>query len=318
MIFASILAKTAQSAVDVMITLFAILDLPLFVLILFGIFWKRATPISGVTGYVVSICAGFILKFNTFLGPAFTNIAKTIYKGYSYIPIFGEGVTIDNANSWDIAIIGMIIAAVIIPLVTLITKPVTSKEIEEIFDRDSTSHIEKGEKVFKVWPDHPKGRLFIMTMILGLLIFLSGLVMGKYPSKVGYSIPLLSVHRFEQAILLIPAEDLPEGVTEETRKNLTDDLNRFLKMTEKTDQERKPIADSLVIRMKEMMQQLLEYVESNSQQFRDEYSEEFQARLASIEAHPDSVLKENTLASKFAIIGMFIYFIGALLRLRYD
>jgi SSS family solute:Na+ symporter len=319
MIFTSFLAKTAQSAVDVMITLFAILDLPLFVLILFGIFWKRATPISGVTGYVVSICAGFILKFNTFLGPAFTNIAKTIYKGYSYIPIFGEGVTIDNANSWDIAIIGMIIAAAIIPLITLITKPVTSKEIEEIFQRNDTSEKETDRhEAFKVWPKDPKGRLSIMVILCGLVIFLSGLIMGRYPAKTGYTIPVVEVQRFEQAAFLLTAEDLREEITVESRRNLLDDLTVLLKMTDKTDEERQPFADELVVRMKELMRQYLVLVDANPQKFTHEYRDEFQERLTTIQANPDGVIKENRFAGIFAIIGMLIYFLGALIRLKYD
>jgi len=318
MIFTSIIAKSSQSVIDVMITLFVVLDLPLFVLILFGIFWKRTTPIAGVTGYILGICVGLILKFHGALGSVFTNIAETIYKGYSYFPIFGEGVVINNAQSWDIAIIGMAITAITILLVSLLTKPVTSKDIEEIFDRDNTAHIGKGEKIFKVWPDHPKGRLSIVTLLIGLVIFISGVIMGKYPAKTGYTIPVVEVQRFEQAALLLTAEDLPEGITVESRRDLLDDLTVLLKMTDKTDEERQPFADELVVRMKELMRQYLVLVDANPQKFTHEYRDEFQERLTTIQAKPDGVIKENRFAGPFAIIGMLIYFLGALIRLKYD
>ena len=155
-------------------------------------------------------------------------------------------------------------------------------------------------------------------MLVGLAMFLAGLVLGKFPDQEGYNISRTEMRRFEQAALLIPAEELPPEVSPELRQALLDDLTALSKNRDPHDKQRKRVADALVVRMKDLMQQYCEIARADPGRYGKAYTDEFGARLASAEAGPGRAIQENGKAGPLALFGMLLYMCGALMRMRYD
>jgi len=134
----------------------------------------------------------------------------------------------------------------------------------------------------------------------------------------GHGISRMEIRRFEQSALLIPAEDLPTEITIESRRALINDLITLAKNKNPSDQGRKPLADSLVVRMKELMQRYCDIAQSKPDRYGPEYLKEFEQRLKSARAVPDCVIRENSKAIPTALVGLFLYLFGAMMRMRYD
>jgi len=320
MIFTSYLAKKSQSAVDFYIAIVAVVDLPLFVVaIIYGLFSKRATTAGAIAGYVVGMLFGLLINFHNYLGSAVTAFVDGVFKIYSYLPLLGEGVTAANASGWDIAVIGMIVTAVTVPVVSLFTKQTHQAQVNHIWQaRHPTEAEHKQGGAFNVWPTSSKGRVCIGTMFLGLVIFFAGLVLGKYPDQKGYSISRLQMRRFEQTAMLIPPEELPPAVSAESRRELFDDLTALAKNTDQSDELRKPLADSLVLRMQNLMKSYCAMARANPEKYSDEYLKEFNSQLESVQAGPGRTIRENSKAGTLAFVGMLIFLFGGLLRIHYD
>jgi len=155
-------------------------------------------------------------------------------------------------------------------------------------------------------------------MLCGLIIFLAGVIAGKYPAKTGYGISYIEVQRFEQAAFLVHSEDLSQKITVEKRQALLNDLTLHLKITTQSETERMVLTDDLIIRMKDMMQDFIKISKANPKKYHQEYLDEFKERFENLKADSDSVFLENQYAGYIALFGMLLYFFGALMRLRYD
>lgn len=320
MILTSYMAKNSQSAVDFYIAVVSVVDLPVFVVaIIYGLFYKRATATGAITGYVVGMLLGLVIHFHNYLGSAVAVFVDGIYKLYSYLPLLGEGVTAENASGWDVAVIGMIVTAVTVPVVSLFTKQTDSEQVSRISQaRYPTKQEHERGEAFYVWPVSLKGRTYIGVMFVGLAVFFTGLILGKYPEQTGYGISMLQMHRFEQTALLIPADDLPPDVSVESRRALLDDMITLSKNTDETDERRRPLADALVPRMKDLMKSYCAKVKANPDKYGDEYLDEFNQQLESVQAGPGRTIRENSKAGPAAFAGMLIFLFGGLMRMRYD
>lgn len=320
MLAMSYMAKAASSAIDLYISIISVVDLPLFVVaIVYGLFWKRSTPAGAITGYLTGMLLGLAIQLQSHLGPAVQDLVGGIYHLYSYIPILGDGVTIANANSWDTAVIGMIVTAVTVPLVSMFTRQSHPEKVKDIWQRKQVSDEERQHgEVFHIWPVSIQGRFYICLMFASLVIFLAGLTLGKYPAQEGYGISKMEIRKFEQAALLIAPEDLPAPITAESRKALFDDLATLAKNTDPTDDVRKPMADALVVLMKELMTSYCIVAQTNQDKYGNGYLAEFQERLAEAKTQSDCVIRENTRAGTIAVVSMIVFLLSALMRMRYD
>ena len=147
---------------------------------------------------------------------------------------------------------------------------------------------------------------------------MAGLVLGKFPDQQGYSISRLEMHRFEQSALLVTAENLPAGISVESRQELFDDINCLARNMDPTDEQRKPLADNVAVRMREFMKKYCDLAKPDSSKYGPEYLKEFQKRYESAQAGPGRVIRENSKAGPVALIGMGFFLFGALMRMRYD
>jgi solute:Na+ symporter, SSS family len=326
MILSAYLAKIANSGVELYITIIAVVDLPLFIVaVVYGLGWKRATPAGAMVGYVTGMAFGLIIelsKLEQYLGgfsKSLHPLVDGVYKCYAYLPILGEGVNRSNAAAWDTAFIGMAITALVVPIVSLMTRQTNPEQVEEIWKHRGISDEERevGDE-FHIWPITAKGRLYISIMLLGLGAFLASCIMGKFPSQQGYSINKLEMVRFEQTALLVPEADLPQSVSKESRQALLDDLRTLAKNTDINDEVRKPLADNCVVRMKEMMQRYLAMGEASGKYNTADHISEFNGRITAAKADAGMPIRENAFAGWIAVIGMLVYFLGALMRMRHD
>ena len=254
MIATSYLAKATQSAIDLYIAMISVVDLPLFVVaIVYG--WVETCYARGCgcrlyDGHALGI-GGSIARP---LGTARRFVRAKHLPALFLLPVLGEGVTAANANRWDTAVIGMVVTGVTVPLVSMFTKQSHPDQVKAIWNARTVSEEELAQgEAFYVWPASVKGRIYFCLMFGSLVMFLASLVLGRYPAQEGYGIARTKMQRFEQTALLIPAQDLPPGITAESRRALLDDLTTLAKNTDPNDERRKPLADSLVPRMKDLM-----------------------------------------------------------------
>lgn len=323
MIASAYWARNAQSGVDLYISIISVVDLPMFVVIvIYGLLWKRATPAGAIAGYVVGMGFGLLVQVRDHLGAWADRLVDGVYHAYSYLPVLGEGITADNAGGWDTALIGMIVTAIVVPIVSLATRQTKAAEVEEIWKHRGVSgeELETGE-VFHIWPASAPGRLFLVVMLLGLLGFVAGSLLGKYPAVTGYGISKLEMRRFEQSALLLAPGQLPPEVTEASRRQLLDDLIAFAKLDPQAPEaERRPLADELAERMRALMSRYTAHVQTALPDHRDarEWIEEFSAREAAALSAPSVPLVENRYAGYLTVLSMLVYFAAAILRMRYD
>ena len=90
------------------------------------------------------------------------------------------------------------------------------------------------------------------------------------------------------------------------------------KNTDQDDQLRKPLANSLVLRMQNLMKSYCAMARANPDKYNDEYLGEFNRQLESVQAGPGRTIRENSKAGTLAFVGMLIFLFGGLLRIRYD
>ena len=323
MIGTSYWAKYSSSAVDFYITVIAVVDLPLFiVVVVYGLLWKRATPAGAIAGYVVGIAFGLMVELRSILPDVAQTFVNGVYRLYSYLPVLGDGVTTETARNWDTAIIGMIVTAIVVPVVSLMTRQTRQKEVEEIWShrRVSGEELETGE-IYHIWPATTPGRVFLIMMFVGLAGFIVGGLLGKYPAREGYGLSKLEMIRFEQSALLLGDDALPVGVSAETRRSLLSDLMEFGKVeADLPEAERAARADALAERMRTTMQAYVDSTAGNMSlplSDRVQLTAEFSERVGAARAG-HVPLKDHRYAGWVAVISMLVYFAGAILRMRYD
>jgi len=326
MIAGSYLVREQKSAVDFYVSLIAVMDLPLFVVaVLFGLLSRRVTPAGGIAGYLGGMSFGLILTLRdtwlltvTGLNGLATEFAQGVYGVYNYLPLFGEGVTLANAGGWDTAIIGMLVTAIIVVLVSAFTKQSHPENVEQVMrNRHIGAEEEQQKESFHIWPKSTAGRMWIIVMLIGLGGFIGGAVVGNYPAKSGYGIERIEMWRFRQASYLLEDQHMTAKL-EKQREGTIADIETLATSEDMTGSKREKLADNTAQQMRGLMKQYLPIVKDHPQAYPSDTITELQGRIDNAEAGPGVALKENQYGGWVSIISMFVYFGGALIRLRYE
>jgi len=138
-------------AVNAYLTVIAIMDMPLFIVaIVFGLLWKRANWQGAIGGYLIGAAAGIVGQYFYQLN---FNLTTFISAGF---------------------------ALVATPIISLLTQKVNNSSINEIWSAKITSDEEiKNENVYNIFPQTYTGKISLGIFFLGLLIFLSGVILGS-------------------------------------------------------------------------------------------------------------------------------------------
>ena len=93
--------------------------------------------------------------------------------------------------------IGMIVTGITVPLVSMFTKQSHPDQVEAVWTaRKISAEDARKARTFNIWPATVKGRVFLCLMLVGLLLFLTSLTLGRYPAQEGYSIGRTRMQRF--------------------------------------------------------------------------------------------------------------------------
>jgi len=138
-------------AVNAYLTVIANMDMPLFIVaIVFGLLWKRANWQGAIGGYLIGAAAGIVGQYFYQLN---FNLTTFISAGF---------------------------ALVATPIISLLTQKVNNSSINEIWSAKITSDEEiKNENVYNIFPQTYAGKISLGIFFLGLLIFLSGVILGS-------------------------------------------------------------------------------------------------------------------------------------------
>jgi len=138
-------------AVKAYLTIIGIMDMPLFVVaIIYGLLWKRSTWQGAIAGYLAGALSGSIAKF---------------YWGYDF-----NSATFFSAGA----------ALLFCPIVSWITKPTQSQNIQTIWKMRSVSEEEiKSGNIYHIIPQSLAGKISLVCLFIGLLIFLTGVFMSS-------------------------------------------------------------------------------------------------------------------------------------------
>jgi len=138
-------------AVNAYLTVIAIMDMPLFIVaIVFGLLWKRANWQGAIGGYLIGAAAGIVGQYFYQLN---FNLTTFISAGF---------------------------ALVATPIISLLTQKVNNSSINEIWSAKITSDEEiKNENVYNIFPQTYAGKISLGIFFSGLLIFLSGVILGS-------------------------------------------------------------------------------------------------------------------------------------------
>lgn len=140
-------------AVNAYLTVIAIMDMPLFIIaILYGLLWKRVNWQGAIGGYISGALAGIIGQY--FYGLDF-NVTTFVSAGIAFI---------------------------VTPIISLSTQN-TSKDIDFIWSAKKISDEETQKKdIYNIIPQSFKGKLSLSIFFIGLIIFISGIIMGSQGS----------------------------------------------------------------------------------------------------------------------------------------
>ncbi len=149
-------------AVSAYLTIIGIMDMPLFIVaILYGLLWKRSTPVGAIAGYLTGACAGGLAKFVWNLD---FNLSTFVSAGAALITC---------------------------PLVSLLTRPVQPGQIEAIWAMRFRSEEEvQSGKVYHIIPVSATGRIFLGALFTGLLCFFAGIALGSRGSPMASYVSL--------------------------------------------------------------------------------------------------------------------------------
>jgi SSS family solute:Na+ symporter len=147
MIAFSYWVTTFKGAVDAYITVISIMDMPLFVVVLFGLLWRRANIAGALGGYITGAAAGALINYGTDLG---FNVATFVSAGG--------------------AVAGCVVAS-------LLCKPTDKAKIDAVWKAKHVSQeeIDSGD-IYHIWPVSVGGKLSLAVLALGMLAFLAGTV----------------------------------------------------------------------------------------------------------------------------------------------
>ena len=152
MIGFSYLVPKFGGAVEAYLTVIGIMDMPLFVVAIFyGLLWKHTTWQGALTGYLA--------------GASFGGIAK-----------FGLGYDFNTATFFSAGA-----ALLVCPVISLLTYSNTTQEVEMIWNMRVISDEEKTSGIiYSVIPRTRPGKLFLGILLMGLALFLCGVITGSF------------------------------------------------------------------------------------------------------------------------------------------
>ncbi len=138
-------------AVEAYLTIIGIMDMPLFIVAVFyGLLWKRTTPAAAWAGY---------------LAGALTGIYGKMVLGYDF-----NMTTFLSAGA----------ALLVTPIVSWFTRPVAREKIDIVWRARHISDEELASgHVYHIIPRTLRGRLAFAGYILGVVVFLTGVVLGR-------------------------------------------------------------------------------------------------------------------------------------------
>jgi SSS family solute:Na+ symporter len=165
MIAVSYLVPYLGGTVDAYLTIISIMDMPLFVIaVVYGLFWRKATWQGAVSGYLGGAIFGAILRF------AFMVDISTV--------TFASGG----------------LALILCPIVSFITRADNSEGITRVFDakKPGKEEIKDGDS-FNIIPVTTYGRWSLVILVIGLLTFFGGVLMGSQGLYLASSIAVIGM-----------------------------------------------------------------------------------------------------------------------------
>jgi solute:Na+ symporter, SSS family len=138
-------------AVNAYLTIIAIMDMPLFVIaVIYGLMWRRINWQGAVAGYFAGAISGIIAQFMFDMN---FNLTTFITAGT---------------------------ALLVAPVVSLMTKEENNSHIDAIWLARKTSAEEiANNDVYNIFPKTPRGKLSMIILVSGLMIFFVGLFIGS-------------------------------------------------------------------------------------------------------------------------------------------
>ena len=138
-------------AVNAYLKIIAIMDMPLFVIaIVYGLLWKRVNWQGAIGGYTAGALAGIICEYFYHLD---INTTTFISAG---------------------------VALVVTPIISLLTKDEQSTTLASIWKAKQISDEEiESKDIYNIIPQTRMGRVSMGIFFLGLIIFISGIIMGS-------------------------------------------------------------------------------------------------------------------------------------------
>lgn len=156
MILFAYLVPILGGAVNAYLTIIAIMDMPLFVIaVIYGLLWKRINWQGAIGGYIAGAISGIIGQF-------FYNL---------------------NFNVTTFITAGT--ALIITPIISLMSKEEPNTQVDEIWKARSISDEEIINKnVYNIIPKTIKGKISLMVLIAGFILFVCGVILGSKGSVV--------------------------------------------------------------------------------------------------------------------------------------
>jgi solute:Na+ symporter, SSS family len=147
--FAYLIPLIGENVVDAYLKVAGIFDMPFFVItIVFGLLWKRANWQGVLVGYLAGVIAGCIAGFG-----------------------------FDMHFFWP-TVISQVVVLVVTPIVSLLTAPQDSKQVEGIWKARTHNEADEGAP-FHIYPVSTGGKFFFIMFFVSLAIYLTGVVSGS-------------------------------------------------------------------------------------------------------------------------------------------
>jgi solute:Na+ symporter, SSS family len=154
-VFTALIAKGYSNIMNYIQTLFSIFNAPLFATFIIAMFWKRATAWGGFFSLVAGTLAAY---------------ATNRLAAYNVIFHFGSPL---SASFWQ-AIIAFIVDAVVMVLVSLVTKPKPAEELRGLVwgttrDEDPDATIDERDKLWWRSPALLASIIIVLLIVLNII-----------------------------------------------------------------------------------------------------------------------------------------------------
>ncbi len=196
--------RRGVGAVGSYLGLIAMLDMPLFVIVvLFGFFSKRANLPGALIGYFSGALGGFIAMLLTANVAEIANSAEAItlwqvlVEGGGFLRISIEAVTTAAFLGGNMATAtfvsgGAAVAGVLVG--SLVGKRPTSRELEPVTTARQVSQEERDTgNIYNIWPVSFCGKLCVIALAVAFAVFLLGAFMGSFAPEAGSIIAPLAM-----------------------------------------------------------------------------------------------------------------------------